>query len=141
MADSSGVPEAISVHSDRWVRLTVQRRPGSIPESLGYTTLGCEPLIVEDGRFHRICATFLLGGNTRTRTSNLLIKSQLLYQLSYIPNKLVGASGLEPETCDLQVHALPIELYSQNYMVPEVGFEPTTEVVSSEDYKSPAFGR
>jgi len=26
-------------------------------------------------------------------------------------------------------------------MVPEVGFEPTTEVVSSEDYKSPAFGR
>jgi len=26
-------------------------------------------------------------------------------------------------------------------MVPEVGFEPTTEVVSSEDYKSPAFDR
>ncbi len=49
------------------------------------------------------------GGRTRTRTLDPLIKSQLLYQLSYAPipmqafkpageDVMVGAQGLEPWT-------------------------------------------
>ena len=49
------------------------------------------------------CLTTWLRGNingagNRTWTHNLLITSQLLYQLSYSGKKMVGAIGLEPMT-------------------------------------------
>jgi hypothetical protein len=45
------------------------------------------------------------GGGSRIRTYDLLIKSQLLYQLSYTPDFafLVGRAGLEPATNGLKV--------------------------------------
>ena len=38
------------------------------------------------------------GAENRNRTRNLLITSQLLYQLSYFGKKMVGDIGLEPMT-------------------------------------------
>ena len=44
---------------------------------------------------------FYAHGDDRDRTGGLLLAKQALSQLSYIPLKLVGPSGFEPETSAL----------------------------------------
>ena len=42
-----------------------------------------------------------VGGDEESRTPDLLLAKQALYQLSYVPMMVVGVSGLEPETSAL----------------------------------------
>ena len=51
-------------------------------------------------RLHRNrCSLIFRGGPTRNRTLNLLIKSQMLYQLSYWPAQTEGLSRQEGQDC------------------------------------------
>ena len=67
------------------------------------------------------------GAGDRSRTHDLLITSQLLYQLSYTGNVLkfiwwrMTGSNRRPPAC--KAGALPAELILQ-YMVTRTGFEP-----------------
>lgn len=48
----------------------------------------------------RVCVT-KIGGANRDRTDDPLLAKQVLSQLSYSPNILVGLGGLEPPTSPL----------------------------------------
>jgi hypothetical protein len=54
----------------------------------------------------KFCRVVYFGGDDRSRTCDILLAKQALYQLSYIPEliiALVGLAGLEPATSSLSV--------------------------------------
>ena len=90
------------------------------------------------------------GAGNWTRTSDLLITNQLLYQLSYasIPKKWSGKRVSNPQPTAWKAVALPIELFPHTLfvhsshcyiMVGRAGFEPTK--TESADLQSAPFGR
>ena len=73
------------------------------------------------------------GAGTRSWTRDLLITSQLLYQLSYTGTKMAGVSGFEPENADTKNRCLTAWLY------PNIKWCPETESnCRHEDFQSSA---
>ena len=60
-------------------------------------------IVKEQGDPHFTCVSTSIGGGERVRTDDPLRARQVLSQLSYTPNKLVGQGGLEPPTSRLSV--------------------------------------
>ena len=60
-------------------------------------------IVKEQDDPHFTCVSTAIGGGERVRTDDPLRARQVLSQLSYAPNKLVGQGGLEPPTSRLSV--------------------------------------
>src|SRR5690349_16433058 len=61
----------------------------------------CQRTVSTDSTAFRVVSQ--IGGGERVRTDDPLRARQVLSQLSYTPNKLVGLDGLEPSTSRLSV--------------------------------------